>query len=262
VPIVDGLAKSYAGRPVVFIQYELDSEVSRVRHERFMAGWQLDKQAAELSPATPHTMVDSGRRVSYGERDYKADFRKMVDDELPRPAGAIIDAVRDRPDTRTLRVRAQITNVSALDLQAASNNATVHVVVYEGSRTLHYGTKVHLAQSILVDEALEPGQTRLFEFTFDIPRGVNGSTLEAVVMLDFQPPGGEGRWDMLQAAIAHTGDFLATPTPWPSPIPPPTRTAVPTLEPTAEPTVAPSPAPTEPAPPCYLYLPRTLRRWM
>ncbi len=260
MPIVDGLAKSYAGDPVLFLQYELDSTVSRARHDRFMAAWQLDKSPAEREPATPHTMVDSGQHISYGERDFLVDFRKMIDEEMPRQAGAIIDAVRERPDSRTILLQAQVTNISTTTLQTIENGATLHAVLYEGNRNLHYGTTVHAAQVVQLDEPLEPGQTRLFDLVFDVPRGVNGSLLDVAVLLDYLPPGGNGRWDMLQAAIAQTRELPPSPTPWPSPTPRPTLTPTP-APPTATPTVEPLPVPTDPPPSYRLYLPRALRRW-
>ncbi len=260
---MDGLAKSYAGRPVVFVQYELDSPQSLDRHQRFMTAWNLDKSPAERSADTPHTMVDSGQTVSYGERDFLADFRSMINAELPRPAGAIIDAVRLRPDSTTLVVKAQVTNVTSTTLQTGRNGATLHAVVYEGSRTLHYGTTVHLAQALPLDEGLEPGQTRLFDLTLKMPRGVNSSLVDVVVMLDYLPPGGDGRWDMLQAAIAQTRELPPSPSPWPTPVPPPTRTPLPTAttSPTATPTLVPTEEPTASLPVYLLYLPRAVRRW-
>lgn len=260
---MDGLAKSYAGRPVVFVQYELDSPVSLLRHQRFMTAWNLDKSPAERAPDTPHTMVDSGQTVSYGERDFLADFRTMINGELPRPAGAIISASRQRPDSLRLVVKAQVTNVTTTTLQTGLNSATLHAVAYEGNRSLHYGTTVHLSHVIPLDEALEPGQTRLYEFTLNLPRGVNSSLVDVVVMLDYLPQGGEGRWDMLQAAIAQTRELPPSPTPWATPVPPPTRTPLPTATPS--PTATPTLAPTEESlelPPVYLlYMPRAVKRW-
>jgi hypothetical protein len=255
---VDGLAKGYAGKPVLFLEYKTDSPHAINRLIRFMAAWQLDKTPSELKPSTPYTMIDSGQQISYGERDFQTEYRGMIEDELPRPPLAIVNASRERPNTSSLLVKAQVTNISTTTLQTGINGAAVHVMIYEGNRALHAGTEIKASAIAFFNDPLAPGDTATFEFPFLNLRGVNLSAAEAAVLVDYQAPGQSGRFDMLQAAIAVPGALPPTPTPWPTPTTPPTVTPVPppTEVPTVEPTQETIAAPQH----FELYLPRLLRR--
>jgi hypothetical protein len=239
---VDGLARAYLKRPVVFLQYDKDSPHATHRLDRFLAAWAIDKRPAEASPDTPHTMVDSGRSISYGERDYERDYRSMIDDEIDRAAGAVVHARRQMPNTTTLVVDVQVTNVTTESLHTPTNGATVHIVVYDGTKALKTGTDIQGTARATFDDPLPQGSTRQFSFTFDALRAASLSRSEAMAMVDYQPAGGQGRWDMLQAAVATTGELPSAPTEAPPPTAATTATATrrPTL--TATPRVTPAPA--------------------
>jgi hypothetical protein len=256
---VDGLAKAYTAKPVVFLQYETDSPHAVHRIDRFMAAWQLDKSPAELKPSTPHTMVDSGREISYGERDYQKEYRRMVDGELLRPPGALVVAARERPDTRTLIVMVQVTNISTTTLETAVNGATVHAVVYDGSKALKAGSDIRAASQAYFEDPCPPGETREFAFTFTNLPGTNLSRADALVIVDYVPEDGQGRWDMLQAALAGNDPLPPIPTAMPTPTMEPTLTPIP--PPTAEPTAVPTVKPTQEPERHTLFMPRLLRRW-
>ena len=125
---MDGLAKAYGGKGVVFLEYDVNSTHAIFRIDRFMAAWQLDKDARETEAETPHTMVDSGQAISYGERDYQREYRSMIDDEIPRPPSAIVEARRGMPNPSTLEVAVQVTNASTETLHSR-NGAMLHIVV-------------------------------------------------------------------------------------------------------------------------------------
>ncbi len=222
-----------------------------------MAAWRIEKMPGEYEPETPYTMVDSGKEVSWGERDFRSEFRAMIESEFPRPPGAIIHAVRERPNTSSIVVKAQVTNVSTVTLQTAANGAAVHVIVYEGHRALQTGRIVHATDYAPFTNPLRPGETATFEFPFLKLRGVSVSRVDAVVMVDYMPDPVTGRWDMLQAAIAGAGTLPAPPTPLPTSTATPRPTAVPTLVPTAIPTVAPTAEPVR----FDIYLPQAVRRY-
>jgi hypothetical protein len=226
------------------------------RIDRFMAGWYLDKMPGETEPETPYTMVDSGHDCSWGERDFRAEFRKMIDAEMERPPLAIINASRERPDPSTLVVKAQVTNISTATLQTSSNMATLHVMVYEGHRALQTGRIVHANRTENFNDPLKPGATRYYEFTFDNLKGVNMSLLDAVVMVDYVPDPITGRWDMLNAAVAQSAPLPPTPTPYPTSTSTPLPTRTPTSVPTEAPTLTPTPEPFH----MEVFLPLAMRR--
>jgi hypothetical protein len=238
---VDGLARAYVSKPVVFLQYDIDSEHARYRHDRFLAAWQLDRDPRDTEPDTPHTMVDSGQSISYGERDFQREYRDMVDAEVPRPPSALVFAQREMPSPSALVVRVQVTNVSTETLLTDDNGAMLHIVVYEGSKALKTGSDIHATRQATFDEPLPPGRTRQFEFTFSDLRGVNLARSEALAMVDYRPDGQKGRYDMMQATVAGTTALPPIPTPYPTETSTPTATDIPT----PAPTITPSPRPTE-----------------
>lgn len=225
---------------MVFLQYDTDSPHAVHRIDRFMTAWQLDKEPRETKPGTPYTMVDSGRYISYGERDFQREYRGMIDDELPRPPSALMFAQRTMPSPTTLEVKVQVTNISTATLQSAVNDAMLHLVVYEGSKALKTGSDIHATRQATFDEPLAPGETRQFEYTFSNLRGVNLTRSDVLAMVDYKPDWAAGRWDMMNAVVARTAELPAIPTPWP------TETPVPTETPSPRPT-SPPPTPTEPS---------------
>lgn len=225
-----------------------------------MAGWQLERLPGEFEPATPRTMVDSGQDVSWGERDYKAEFRAMIDSEMERPPQMLIEARRELPSPGQMIVRAQVTNISTATLETAANSAMLHVKLYEGHKALKTGRIIHASDYGYFHDPLKPGHSRNFEFLFENLGGVSTSKLDAVVMVDYVPDPMTGRYDMLQAAIAKSGSLPPSPTVPPTSSPTPTVTATPTLvptQPTPTPTITPSPEPEH----HEAYLPALLRRY-
>lgn len=253
---MDGLAKAYGGSQVVFLEYDVNSMHAMNRVDRFMSGWQIEKLPGEHEPETPYTMVDSGNEVSWGDRDFRAEYRKMIDAEIERPAHLLISAMRERPDPSTLLVKTQVTNLTTTTLSSALNGATLHVRVYEGHRALKTGREVHASVTEHFFDPLDPGDSRYFEYTFDNLKGVNMSLLEAVVMVDYVPNQVTGRWDMLNAIIAGTSHLPPSPTPFPTATETLVPTETPTLTPTPEPTITPTLEPFR----CEIYLPLGLRR--
>ncbi len=253
---MDGLAKAYGGGQAVFLEYDVNSIHALNRVDRFMSGWQLEKLPGEHEPETPYTMVDSGNEVSWGDRDFRAEYRKMIDAEIERLAHVAISASRERPDPSTLLLKAQVTNLTTTTLSTALNSATLHVRVYEGHRALQTGRIVHASMTEHFFSPLDPGDTRSYEFTVDNLKGVNMSLLEAVVMVDYVPDPVSGRWDMLNAAIAGTAPLPPSPTPYPTATNTPAPTETPTQAPTAEPTLTPTPVPFR----CDVYMPVGYKR--
>ena len=237
---MDGLAKFYNGKDVLFLEYDVNSPHALHRIDRFMAAWYIEKMPGENAPETPFTMVDSGHEVSWGDRDFRAEYRSMINSELERPAQLRILAVKERPDTTSLVVKAQVTNISTVTLHTPVNGATVHVAVYEGHRALQTGREVHASAQAFFPTPLPPGQSAYFEFPFTRIPGVNLSQVDAAVMVDYVADPILGRYDMMQAAIAGSGTLPPTRTPQPTSAPPRLPTAAPTEPPPAA-TLAPEP---------------------
>jgi hypothetical protein len=229
---VDGLARAFTSKPVIFLQYETDSFLAVNRIDRFYAAWQLDKSDRESEPSTPYTMVDSGRYISYGERDFQREYRRMIDNEVPRPPTALIYAQREMPSPTTLNVKVQVTNISTATLLSPVNGAMLHLVLYEGTKALKTGSDIHAMRQATFETPLAPGETRLFDFAFADMRGVNLTRADALAMLDYRPVWGKGRYDMMQAAVARKEALPPTPEPWPTETPTPTDTPVPPPSPT------------------------------
>lgn len=187
--MVDQLALEYAGQPVVFLEYDVDSAPSS-RSSR----WWL---AAGVTSATlPLVMVDSGNQVSSGSQDFATVYRAMVDAALPRPPQADIQAYWWREGER-VRFRVHVTNLTDGTLATAA----LHAIVFEESKVKLTNRFVREAVAEWIWD-LAPGATETYTLTTPALAGVDWERLRYIVLVDAQASGMTGPYDTLQAVYA------------------------------------------------------------
>ncbi len=242
------LSNEYISQDVIFLEYRseeyaIDSALPfrESRLSRFMDTWEGQRDPEDAAPHTPLVMVGSGREISFGFSDYRADYRRMINKELSRPAEVNISARKSRPVGGSFIVDAQVTNATGRTLSSAENEATLHVVIFEGHhiRDIVWEVDRMGSRHIPFDVPLYPGETRLFKVQLDgFRRDLFVSRVDAVVFVDALTSRSPRRWDMLQAIVAGSDVLPASPTVAPTSTPtevPPT--AVPPKTVTATPVV-------------------------
>jgi hypothetical protein len=250
---VRALVTNFAAQPVVFLEY-LQAEYVEVaqtsyrtqRLSRFDDAWAAQRRPGDEAPHTPYVMTDSGHRIAFGGGDFYASYGLMIETALDRPAELVIHARKYRPVGGSFVVEADVTNTSERTLAFAENQATLHVLMFEGHRVRDIAGEVDRMASrhVPIDPPLYPGQTRRFEVQLAGFRlELYPSKVEGVVFVDALASTEPRRWDMLQAALAGNESLPPTPTVAPTATFTPTPTATPPPTLTAEPSATPAPAP-------------------
>ena len=193
--MVDQLALDYAGKPVLFIEYNLNSAPNS-RLGKFWAAF------GGGTATNPEVIADSGHQVmSGGYPNYYNLYQNMVDQELARPPQAAVQATWQRVGNR-VKFNVQVNNLSGAPLSYAGNQAAVHAIVYE---EIKVGVTSRYARAAVyqnVTTALAPGASTTFSLdTPDLTVG-DWNKLQYVALVDYRPAGNTGAYDMLQAAVA------------------------------------------------------------
>ena len=203
---------SAAGPAMTALQRQLVGEAVLLEYDydRFRDGRQLRFWATGVSAQyLPLVMVGSGYRTSSGLVDYARVYAEMVDSELARPPRAEVTAYwRRSGDLLRSYVAVRNTGDDALLLD---EQAAVWVIVYENAPVGVSNTWVRSATRWRLDSDLAPGE--IATAVIDAP----GSTVEdwgrvAELALVEDQPGGDGRYDMLQAAEAAPASLTVAPT--------------------------------------------------
>ncbi|MEJ5310436.1 MAG: choice-of-anchor Q domain-containing protein [Anaerolineae bacterium] len=187
-PIIDDqLVPEYAGRPVLFLEHNVD--VNTPRRSRWWDGW-----AVGGTVGYPLVMTDSGNQVA--ERltsgtDFYTVYKTMVDAALAVPEGqADIQATAVRTGD-VVNFTINVTNRGSVTL-GPSNSATVWVLVYEQSAsgpvadglTQRY-VRAQVSQALSAN--LAPNGSAQYILTVDTLSGVDWSKMHAVVIVDYKP---------------------------------------------------------------------------
>jgi hypothetical protein len=192
---VEQLAQDYAGKSVVFLEYDVDSSALYPREGRW---WHAHGSGTVQLPLI---MVDSGNQITNGSEDFYNKYKSMVDASLSRDAQAAIVASGERMGD-TLHFDVQMTNQGSVTL-GPSNYATVWAIVYEVFDTSGAGrlTKrfVHAVASTSLSADIAPGGTGSYTLDTGTLSGVDWDNLRAIVLVDYLPSGLSGAYDMLQA---------------------------------------------------------------
>ena len=189
---MDQLAQDYAGRPVVFLEHDVDN-APPTRYGRWWSAY------SGASPYLPLVMVDSGNRISNGWLDFYSVYKGMVDAELARLAQAEVRAYWWRAGNK-VHFSVQVTNSSGGALGAA-NGASVHALVYEDAKV--HSTSRYVRAAVAKDiVSLAAGATASLSLQTPDLSGVDWNRLHYVAAVDYRPGGASGPYDMLQAALA------------------------------------------------------------
>jgi hypothetical protein len=170
--------------------------------------------------ALPEAMVSSGHQFVDGsvafpgattEKYYSA-FRSMVEAELSRPPEAVIEAYSHRVGDK-IDFTVWVTNHTEETLWISSNNATVNAIVYEDKHEIVTDRIVRAAVNVNLSPSLAPFETAAFVVETPTLGGVDWNQLHSVVFIDYSFPGGNGAYDIPQAAVPLSPDFLVGPDP-------------------------------------------------
>ncbi len=196
--MVDHLAQDYAGKPAVFLEYNVN-DTSRIG--RFYAAYGAG------GASYPLVIVDSGHQVQTGVVPFYDKYKSLVDQELIRAPQAQIQATWQRTGNK-IAFSIQVTNQSGVSL-STQNTATVHALDYEDSKvgvTSRYVRSV-VSQNITTD--LAPGASDTFTLETPDLSGVDWNKLHYLALVDYRPGGVDifnpffnSPFDMLQAAVA------------------------------------------------------------
>ena len=200
--IENTLVSNYANQPVVFIEYDVDTEPWwDSRRARWWEAWKAS--GGGDFAALPWVMTDSGHAISNGNEDFATKYSAMVDASLARPAQATLAASSQRIGD-TLHFTVQLTNQSGVTL-GTSNSATVWAIVYEVFTTAP-GTTERLTKRFVrsnVPQAVTPdlanGATATFTIDTATLSGVAWANLQWIVLADYLPAESSGAYDTLQA---------------------------------------------------------------
>jgi hypothetical protein len=192
---VDALALEYAGQPVVFIEYDVDSQDAQVM-ARGQRWW--DAYQAGGSVYLPLVMVDSGNQFSNGVVNSDV-YRNMIDTSLARPPQVEISAYWERTgDAAGFTI--QVTNLSDVTLSSA-NKATVWGIVYEDTHVANTDHYVRAVASTAIS-SLAPAATATYDLQTADLTGVDWSKLHYVALVDYRPDPSARPYDTLQAVVA------------------------------------------------------------
>jgi len=199
-PIIDDqLVPEYAGRPVLFLEHNVD--VNTPRRTRWWDGWAIGGTVGY-----PLVMTDSGNQVA--ERltsgtDFYTVYKIMVDAALAAPEGqADIQANAVRTGD-VVNFTINVTNRGSVTL-GPGNSATVWVLVYEQSAsgpvadglTQRY-VRAQVSQALSTN--LAPNGSAQYVLTVNTLSGVDWSTMHAVVIVDYKPNPAQRPYDTYQA---------------------------------------------------------------
>jgi hypothetical protein len=211
---VDQLAKDYAGKPVVFVEQNVDDPLG----DRSSKWWEAyDATGDEGLVALPLAMVSSGHQIAQGlsvspgptvEKFYNL-YQTTIETELDRPPAAGLEAFSQRVGNR-IRVTVWVTNGSDRLLEYWQNQAAVNAIVYEETHVALTDRFVRAAVDTFITTALPAHETAAFRLETPELSDVQWDRLHTVAFVDYRPEG--GAFDMLQAAVAGPPDFHVLPT--------------------------------------------------
>lgn len=204
-PVLDQLATEYAAQPVIILEYDVDNPPAH----RYYRWWIA--RGSSGNATLPLTMVGSGRLFADGGvwQDFAGTYRQMINNELSRPPQAALSGVAERTGDQ-LRFTVSITNLSGVTL-SSSNDATVHVLVYEERRVALTGRYVRAAPSLALQQPLAPGARTTVVLETEPLVGVQWDALRFVALIDYRPGGMSGAYEQLQAAILPLARFASEP---------------------------------------------------
>jgi hypothetical protein len=193
------LQQSMAGRAVL-LEYHYDYFPTG-RVDRF---WAAQPNATYL----PLVMVGSGYRTSTGQVDYQPVYQGMLDAELARPPQAEVTAFSRRVGN-ALRLYVRAVNRHSEPLPSAEA-AAIWAIAWENERIGVSDTWVRAAARYALTAALEPGAAVTAVVNTSSFSPVDWNQVASLALLEHRP-GGVGKYDMLQAAVAQAAALAVTP---------------------------------------------------
>ncbi len=190
--MVQRLAAEMSGPSVVFLSHTWDG--SGTREQRVFA-------ANPPSPYFPIVLVSSGHAVFSGPTSPYATYRSMVEADLARPASGELEAWWER-DGDDVVVWATLRNAGGVTLSQAANGAAFTAMVYEPIYEFPFQDPVRGVAAVPLSVPVDPGSTAQFEARVVGPPVSDWSNAAVVALVDYQPAGTTGPYDVVQAARA------------------------------------------------------------
>jgi thiol-disulfide isomerase/thioredoxin len=198
-PAMLSLQQQLAGSAVL-LEYDFD-QFSSGRVDRFVA-------AEPLAYYLPLVMVGSGYRTSWGPVDYLAAYSAMLSEELERAPQAEVRAYWRRVGD-AVRCYARVTNLADVALTPAES-AAVWLIVWENDRIGLTDTWVRASAPVALPVSLAPGATTDLVIDTGAIGGADWAQISCLALVE-RRPGGSGRYDALQAAVAGEAGLAVTP---------------------------------------------------
>ncbi len=200
-PSVIALQQEFEGKALL-LEYDYDQFPSG-RVDRWWAA-----RSGGGTVYLPLVMVGSGFRITSGPVDYYSVYRTMLNAELARPPDARVEAW-SRRQGNALKVYVRVENRGVASLTTA-NNAAVWLLVWEDVRRGLTDTWVRAVAVTPLVATLNPGASTTALLTTPALSGVDWDHLRSLALLEHRP-GGTGRYDMLQAAVAAPASLAVSP---------------------------------------------------
>lgn len=186
------MAAEYAGQPVILIEQDVDHSVG-IRSGRWWTAF--DGSYVTL----PMVMVGSGYQISNGYVDFYSTYKNMIEAEKARPPKANVTAYYQRIGNH-FEVTVSVTNQSGVPL-SYTNDATVHVIVYEEAKVNITQRFVRAATYTSIGDTLENGETASYNLETEDISPLNWDKVHIIALVDYRPLS-TGPYDTLQAAVA------------------------------------------------------------
>jgi uncharacterized repeat protein (TIGR01451 family) len=205
---IEQLADEYAlaGKPVVFIEQNVDTPVDESRKNRWWRSCQAWGGGSACG-LLPWVMTDGGYNVlnGYSNPGFVNNSRLMIEDSLGRTPKAEISAEVGRVGN-SYQFEVQVTNLSGVTL-SPSNEATVYAIIYEvvSPDYVNYLTSRYVRATASTGISyLADGATGNYSLDTPALSGVDWARLHPVVLVDYRPDGPSGYYDVLQAAFEYS----------------------------------------------------------
>jgi hypothetical protein len=190
------------GNTAVILEYDFDwAYAIGGRIDRYLA-------AEPLAYYLPLVMVGSGYRTSWGPVNGQVVYPAMLNAELERAPQAAVRAYWRRVGN-AVRCYARVTNLADVALTPAES-AAVWVIVWQNGRIGLTYTWVLATTRAALPASLAPGATTDLVIDTEAIGGADWAQVSCLALVERQP-GGSGKYDALQAAVATEAGLAVTP---------------------------------------------------
>ena len=208
--VLNGMKPAYdfEGKSVVFIEQHLDHELVAGRSDRWWSVYSAGGGGG--SAGTPMAMIDAGREIQTGDLDFTAEYGRMIDESLARPALVDVRAWWQKASEDSATVQIDITNLTEETIDPWESPVYIILMFYDERTDVALEGTVRGGQSIFPEDIIEPGETLSMDVTVPELTRVNWDDpgTKLVAMVEHQV--GEA-WDVMNATVGEQGERVIDP---------------------------------------------------